>query len=1619
MQTSDGMSVDQNESLSDSAVIDINGSRYKIYLPNSQTDYIQKKIATELKPYELPMLEDMRARLSSDDLVLDIGANIGNHTLYLGNIVGCKVVAFEPNSSLVEALKLSVLENGIEEKVHVLNLGVGEVLSTGHFEKYIPNNLGGQSITLGEGDINIVPLDSQNFNQKVSMIKVDVEGMEISVLKGAKNLLMKDRPLLYVECIEEKDFREVSEWLTDIEYFYWDTFNASPTHLFMPSENLSIDQKISRIQFKNVLDSYRGTSQLKLVRSQLDQANLKYRAATESINQLKVRVADEQNARLSREASLAELQKRYSELEHNRDQLVIEIDILKKNIENLESQKILSLAEMASAKNELINLERTNSEIIEKVAELKGSLANERYLKEKALERLDEATSRLEDEEARVLIAENECEKLRSSINKFKDDLSLANFRYRSVTQQFSEIKQSTSQEISELKKQLRETEKSKRDAEQRLIKTRASLTYQLGYRLKQGFGSLNGLVGLPRTLAGLYFAHKRKIKKIKNKAPLSSPKINQKLVAKLVRDDYSYPETLPKSKAASAVMLQKKQDAALTKVACIMDEFSYSSYRHECNLLQLTPENWKNEISEFGPELLLIESAWRGKEDLWGNKVGHNSKELQDIIAWCNKNKIPTAFWNKEDPVHFETFLTTAKQFDHVFTTDIDCIHRYKAALGHDNVYFLPFACQPVVNNPIELYKRKDAFCFAGAYYARYPERTRDLGNFVSELTQFKPIDIFDRNYGKDDENYKFPAEYAPYIVGTLPFEKIDIAYKGYRYAINLNSIKQSQSMFARRIFELLGSNTISVSNFSRGLRMMFGDLVITTDSGSEMQQRLQLLAGTDESSAKLRLAALRKIMHEHTYKQRMSYILNKTLKQTIVNALPSVVVISAVENESELNKLIEMVEQQSHQPNKVLVLVNDALKNAEAPEIFNLVVRNDLKGQSVEDVADDNQWLAAFNISDYYGPNYLLDMLLATNYSSAIAFGKAAHYVCNQDDVVCISAEQAYCSVEKLDLRSSIVLSREIAKQSLYKLLKDLDGKQLKISSGLAIDPFNYCRSPDISPNVLQVVNDAELDQGFSISYLQSLAESIKASDKKIDDESYLSAEKLENIFGSIKSKHIACVRDDYCLNLSSTLADGKHEYHYAKNDLTPSELGADSSIKLYLETTPGLNIQLVLLMLDAQKQRISHVMVPANKNITAEVPVEAAFVRLGWRIYSNGNCEVKGLVLGHRDLQPATVLQRSKYLVLTNHYPSYDDLYRNGFVHSRVKAYREQGIGVDIYRLRTNQNISYHEFEGVDVITGAPETLDKMLSECNYEAVLVHFLDSDMWSVLEKHVDKIRVVVWVHGAEIQPWWRREYNYSNHADLEVAKIQSDERLSFWRGILRNMPSNLRLVFVSKYFAEEVMEDIGFRLSENHYSIIHNPINTDIFSYVVKDSSQRCKILSIRPYASAKYANDLTVKAIEILSAKPFFNELEFRLIGDGVLFDELLQPLRKYPNVIIERGFLKQQRIAELHKKYGIFICPTRMDAQGVSRDEAMSSGLVPVTNGVTAIPEFVDHTCGILAAGDSAEEMALGIERLYAEPGLFEAMSAAAAKRVRWQTAQDIVINQEMAEITGCIS
>ncbi len=371
------------------------------------------------------------------------------------------------------------------------------------------------------------------------------------------------------------------------------------------------------------------------------------------------------------------------------------------------------------------------------------------------------------------------------------------------------------------------------------------------------------------------------------------------------------------------------------------------------------------------------------------------------------------------------------------------------------------------------------------------------------------------------------------------------------------------------------------------------------------------------------------------------------------------------------------------------------------------------------------------------------------------------------------------------------------------------------------------------------------------------------------------------------------------------------------------------------------------------------------------------------------------VKRLVFDHTSqVHQLAWVQAGTHLLIAPNYPEYGDYYRYGFVHRRVKSYRNHDIKLDVFRFRANRDLKMYEFENVNVVSGGADVLNAVLEHSDYPCIAIHAFDLSMWEVVSKYVDRKKVVVWLHGAEIQSWKRRAFNYRTPQEMECCRIKGERRDEFWRMIFGLRHPNIHFVFVSNQFYREVVSDLEVDIGPENVHVIPNPIDTNLFRYERKDPAQRMRILSIRPYASKVYANDLAVKAILELSTRPFFDELKFLLVGEGVLFDETIAPLTRFANVEIRKGFLSQSEIAQLHSEYGVFLCPSRMDTQGVSRDEAMASGLVPLTNRVGAVPEFVHDDAGFLCDEESHTQLANAIDSLYADPGRFERMSESAA-------------------------
>jgi glycosyltransferase involved in cell wall biosynthesis/spore maturation protein CgeB len=1079
--------------------------------------------------------------------------------------------------------------------------------------------------------------------------------------------------------------------------------------------------------------------------------------------------------------------------------------------------------------------------------------------------------------------------------------------------------------------------------------KVKGTLSFRLGHALIHKTKSVKGVLELPQVLWKLQQDASARRTGEGESAGLRgivrrvSRFRNHGTVAVRPSTPARHATVVPAKQFAPPFEIATGADLKRLRVAGIFDEFTAHAFAPECELISLHADTWQQQLVDHPPHLLFVESAWLGAGGSWEKKVNHCAREFRDLVQHCRAHDIPTAFWNKEDPIHFGTFLNTATLFDAVFTTDFDCLHRYRELLGHERVYVLPFACQPSQHNPIEKYERKNAACFAGAYYARYPERQRDFLRILLKLLERGPVEIFDRNHGKTNVEYQFPPTYRDYIVGNLPFSEIDRAYKGYRYAININSIKTSQSMFARRVFELLASNTLTVSNYAKGIRVLFGDLVVATDDPEELGAALAVLDDGDTARVR-RLVGLRKALAEHTYQDRLAYVVTKLFAGVAPPRLTPTITVVGTDP-----AIAAAFERQSY-PHKQLVIV--------AP------------GQEPDIAAIEGEFVARFADAEHYGEHYLQDLALATRYHDGPVIGMGP---------------SPYRTERTVSSAAAIVRRDQLATASL----RDFAGSDRALDHALLIDDFHYTH-PDGEPG--------GLNSGVSLATMIAHADRVEIAGADLELRMFGPADLATLFAGGIRDQ-LSVSHGPDGMTIDSELDPDGRQYLYQRGESPLASFDFQTLARFHLEVTAGLRMSAVFLFFDQDKQRIGDVIRIAAMNHEAEVPAGAVYVRFGVLVVGPGTATVRRLVLGHvASEEPTRIIGRSPTLVVTNGYPSTEALYRNGFVHRRVLDYRRAGVDVDVFVHKLRERISYHEFEGTDVVSGRIDVLHRMLASNAYDTVLVHFLDEEMWRELQPRLSTTHVYLWIHGAEVQPWHRRAFNYTTPEELESAKTSSAARVDLWKHVLSEPSPNLHTITVSRTLANEIEEDYGLKLAAPRHSVIHNVIDTELFRYEPKPAAQRTKILSIRPFAARTYANDLTVAAILELAKRPWFSELDFHIIGDGVLFDDTVAPLQGLRNVVVERRFVRQDEIAALHRRHGVFLCPTRMDSQGVSRDEAMSSGLVPVTTRIAAVPEFVDDDCGFLAAPESAGELAAAIDTLYGDPARFQRMSAAAAERVR---------------------
>lgn len=168
----------------------INGSKF---LVKTGETGLTGNIYTGL--HEFPDMGFLLHVLRSEDLFVDVGANVGSYTILACSVVGARGISFEPVPSTYKRLVENMRLNHLDEKVICINKGVGN--QDGCITFTSDSDTTNHALAPDEKyenviDVEVITLDSTLNEEFPSLIKIDVEGYEAPVLEGAQETLKKE-----------------------------------------------------------------------------------------------------------------------------------------------------------------------------------------------------------------------------------------------------------------------------------------------------------------------------------------------------------------------------------------------------------------------------------------------------------------------------------------------------------------------------------------------------------------------------------------------------------------------------------------------------------------------------------------------------------------------------------------------------------------------------------------------------------------------------------------------------------------------------------------------------------------------------------------------------------------------------------------------------------------------------------------------------------------------------------------------------------------------------------------------------------------------------------------------------------------------------------------------------------------------------------------------------------------------------------------------------------------------------------------------------------------------------------------------------------------------------------
>lgn len=463
-------------------------------------------------------------------------------------------------------------------------------------------------------------------------------------------------------------------------------------------------------------------------------------------------------------------------------------------------------------------------------------------------------------------------------------------------------------------------------------------------------------------------------------------------------------------------------------RVACVVEDRLYHGLRFEGETLLLTPGNWKRVLDYGKPDLLLMESIWTtatGDWHLGQSPAALGQKDLLDIISLASKHSIPTVFWITKGHEYHEHFKDFSKHFDSVFCADPREVELLLAE-GVQARELLP-CVQPALYNPFRLYADYDSLNIEVLF-----DGWADLDRLTDELRALERIEehglsIIESRYQVFRSRLDLLPQYRDCILGCVTHLGRISALKYAKAYVTFDRTLSTQTTQQWMTLEAAASRVPVVHHGALIDEDIRKQVVI--ECPDEKAFQIEFVRFKEDDLYRQRAAHLgwRNVHEHHTFSHRLQSICKIIDLEHDWIQNPKVSMITPSYRREMLSRCIETFDRQTY-PNKEMILILNGIELPSTDEATEIKSRRDLRIATVPEelfagaclnqghLLAQGDYCFRIDDDDYYGPNYILDMMLHARSIDVDFFGKPLsiyYYFVDEDSIFLSQTVTKQCTI------------------------------------------------------------------------------------------------------------------------------------------------------------------------------------------------------------------------------------------------------------------------------------------------------------------------------------------------------------------------------------------------------------------------------------------------------------------------------------------------------------------------------------------------------------------------------------------------------------------------------